>query len=379
MLSPGHYQILTTLSRGGPCSRTDLARTLGVSKASISGLVRDLLNQNILCEQELVFGVGRPSVSLAVRADAASFIGVSLQQDPAVLVLTDLHGSVLARVEVPRAEDPDLCVESLVAAIDQLRAAGGASTERLSGVGVALPGFVSHDRHTCVASTALGWRNVDIGAALTERTGLPTWVENDANALILGEQLFGPLRGSPDFSMVFVSYGIGCAHIVNRRLLRGNAGGAGEISHAPIAIEGFGAAPCRCGNKGCLETVASLLAITNAARRAGLPEEIGPLAALAAKGQPDALALLHRAGSALGLATAQLIQMLDPSHVVVMLDPALHDSVFAHALRKEADSHILHREGPGTMVTFRDFAPENFASGAASLAARYFISGSDEL
>ncbi|WP_173577695.1 ROK family transcriptional regulator [Acetobacter fallax] len=374
-LSAGHRQILSAISREGPRSRTELAGLLGLSKASISGLVRDLLEQNILCEQELIFGIGRPSVSLAVRADAASFIGISLQQDPAVLLLTDLHGTVHARLELPRLSDPDEAVESLANGIQSLKKEGGDAADRLSGIGIALPGFVSRDRLTCITSTAHGWKNVNIGTALAERTGLPTWVENDANALILGEELFGPLRGSPDFSMLFVSHGIGCAHIVNGRLLRGNSGGAGEISHAPVAIDGFGALPCRCGNKGCLETVSSLLAIGNAARRAELPTDIAELADLAAAGQPDALSILHQAGSAMGIATAQLIQMLDPSHVVVMLDHTLHDSVFGHALMNEAESHILHRTGVKTMIHFRDFAPEGFAAGAASLAARYFIFG----
>ncbi|MBS1095673.1 ROK family transcriptional regulator [Gluconobacter wancherniae] len=379
MLSAGHYQILSTLSREGSKSRTELSQLLSVSKATISGLVRDLLDQGILCEQELVFGVGRPSVSLAVRADAAWFIGISMQDDPVVLVLTDLHGTVHARLELPRLTNTDDCVAALADTVHRLRQTVGATKDRLSGIGIALPGFVSRDRRTCVACTALGWRNINIGSAMAELTGLPTWVENDAKALILGEELFGPLRGSPDFSMVFVSHGIGCAHIVNGRLLWGNSGGAGEISHAPVTIEGADALPCRCGNKGCLETVASLLAISNSARRQGLPEGAHELTALATNGNLEAVAILHRAGSAMGLATAQLIQMLDPSHVVVMLDTSLRNGVYGHALLHEAESHTLHRAGTRTMIHFRDFKPDSFAKGAASLAARYFIFGHDDV
>ncbi|MEE8663052.1 MAG: ROK family transcriptional regulator [Acetobacter sp.] len=377
MLSAGHYQVLRTLSHEGPHSRTELARLLGISKASISSLVRDLLEQNILCEENLVFGAGRPSISLAVRADAACFIGISLQADPAVLLLTDLHGTVHARLDVPRLSDPLACLATLADAVTQLRSQVGAITERLSGIGIAFPGFVSRDRHTCVTSTALGWQDIPFGQEMTERTNLPTWVENDANALILGEELFGPLRGSPDFSMLFVSHGIGCAHIVNGSLLRGHTGGAGEISHAPVMLEAAGALPCRCGNRGCLETVGSLLAITNAALNCGLPTSISELASLAANGNQQALDILHRAGSAVGLATAQLVQMLDPSHVVIMLHPALHHGVFGHALRHETETHILHRANARTLIQFRDFAPDSFAQGAASLAARYFLSGHD--
>lgn len=375
MLSAGHYQILSCLSRTGPKSRTELSVALGLSKAMISALVRDLLKQDVLCELEPVYGAGRPAVPLAVRADAAWFVGISLQDDPAVVVLTDLHGTTAARIELPRHTDVGACVASLAEAVETLRQSLGPQSGKLSGVGVALPGFIARDRQTCTVCTALGWRDVRIGALLAERTGFPVWVENDAKALILGEQLFGPLRGRPDFSMIFVSHGIGCAHIVNGRLLWGSTGGAGEISHAPVTVDPAEALPCRCGNRGCLETVASLLAIGNAARRAGLPPETGVLTALAAEGNAEALAILHHAGSAMGIATAQLIQMLDPEHVVVMLDPALKAGVYGHALQHEAETHILHRPDSRTMLNFRDFEPDSFARGAASLAARYFISG----
>lgn len=81
----------------------------------------------------------------------------------------------------------------------------------------------------------------------------------------------------------------------------------------------------------------------------------------------------------MGIATAQLIQMLDPSHVVVMLDTALRNGVYGHALLHEAESHILNRVGARTMIHFRDFEPDSFARGAASLAARYFIFGQDDV
>lgn len=376
-LTPGHYQVLSTLSREGAKSRTELALLLGLSKASITGLVRDLIDQGVLCEREQVFGIGRPSTLLAVRSDAASFIGISLQSDPVVLQLTDLHATTHQQVSIPRLADAQACIDALAEAVARLRQTGGAIARKLAGIGIALPGFVSKDRHTCITSTALGWRDVAIGKLLAERTGLPTWVENDANALILGEELFGTLRGRPDFSMIFVSHGIGCAHFVNGRLLRGHTGGAGEICHAPVAIEGFGAIPCRCGNKGCLETIGSMLAIANAARAAGLsgvPEE---LVALAGAGHPEAVAILHRAGTAVGLACAQMIQVLDPSHVVVMLDPAFNGTLFSHALLHAAQAHILHRPGARALIEFRDFTPDGFARGAASLAARYFIADHD--
>lgn len=377
MFSAGHHRILSALTRLGPMSRTDLARHLDLSKASVSTFVRDLIGRGVLRELELVFGQGRPSVMLGLCSDAASFVGISLHADPATVVLADPHGRVLARRVLPREADPERCFEALAAAVAAVRQEAGGEAGETAGIGVAQPGFVSRDRRVCLASAALGWVDVDVAGRLSALTGLPVFIENDANALILGEQLFGPSGDCPDFSLVFVGDGIGSAHIVNGRLHRGHHGGAGELSHSPIAFDSQNALPCRCGNRGCLETVSSLQAIRGAARRAGLPADIATLATLAADGNPEALAILHRAGSALGIALAQLVQMFDPSQVVLMLDPALKESVFGIVLRQEMDNHVLRRSGVKTALILRGSEHETFATGAASLAAQHYLFGSN--
>ncbi|MDR6182781.1 ROK family transcriptional regulator [Asaia bogorensis] len=270
MFSTGHHRILSVLSRSGPQSRTDLARVLNLSKASVTALVRELIERNILDERERVFGFGRPSVMLGLRQDAASFIGISLQSDPAHVVLTDPHGRIHAQLTFPLLFDVDPCLAAMAEAVGTVLGMAPPDIGKVAGVGVVIAGIVSSDSQTCLASETLGWHDVEIGSRLSAMTGLPVFVENDANALIVAEQLFGNSGDLQDFSLVFVSEGIGGAHIVNGRLHRGRHGGAGEMSHAPIAIDGE-ALPCRCGNKGCLETLAALPAILGAARRVGLP------------------------------------------------------------------------------------------------------------
>ncbi|NVN10708.1 MULTISPECIES: ROK family transcriptional regulator [Nguyenibacter] len=379
MFTPAQYQILAAISRAGTMSRTGLAGVTGLSKASISILTKELIGRGILGERELVFGQGRPSVLLGLEADAACFVGISLQADPTILLLTDLHGATLARMELPRRRDHEHCLAELVEALPALVSRAGRPVGPISGIGVALPGFVSRDRTTCLYSTALGWSNVDIVGHLATLCDIPAYIENDANALILGEHLFGIMRDCPDFSMVAVGDGIGCAHIVDGRLHRGHNGGAGEISHAPVVLDGgaIGAMPCRCGKRGCLETVATLQAIRAAARQAGLPCDIAELAQMAQTGRPEALAILHRAASALGIAIAQLIQMFDPSHVVIMLDTALKGEVFGAMVQQTVEAHVMRRPDGQATLYLRDAQKDGFASGAASLAAQKFLFGLD--
>ena len=378
MFSTGHHRILSVLSRSGPQSRTDLARVLNLSKASVTALVRELIERNILDERERVFGFGRPAIMLGLRQDAASFIGISLQADPAEVVLTDPHGRVHARMDFPLVTDVAQCLEAMADAVRQISTCAPPDIGTISGIGVVIAGIVSSDSQTCLASATLGWHDVDIGRRLSALTGLPVFVENDANALIIAEQLFGTSGDLQDFSLVFVSEGIGGAHIVNGRLHRGRHGGAGEMSHAPIAIDGE-ALPCRCGNRGCLETVAALPAILGAARKAGLPGDIASLDTLATDGNPEALTILHKAGTALGVALSQVIQFVDPARIIVKLDPHLVESVFARALRQSVEAHVLRRDSYDTELMLCALYSVDFATGAASLAAQHFLFGNTTL
>lgn len=378
MFSTGHHRILSVLSRSGPQSRTDLARVLNLSKASVTALVRELIEQGILDERERVFGFGRPAIMLGLRQDAASFIGISLQSDPAQIVLTDALGQVHLRKSIPRLTDVDACLGIMIDAIEEIQSAYPTGIGVLAGIGIVIAGIVSRDRKVCLTSTSLGWKDVDIGQRLAALTGLPVFVENDANALIISEQLFGQSGGVSDFSLVFVGEGIGGAHIVDRRLHRGHHGGAGEMSHSPITL-GEGASLCRCGNRGCLETVAALPAILGAARRAGLPGEMGKLLELAAEGQADAIAILRQAGTALGAALTQLIQFADPARIVVRLDPLLLQSIFSEALKQTVDTHLQRRKGYETELVLGALHSGDFATGAASLAAQEFLFGASFL
>ncbi|NIE78692.1 MULTISPECIES: ROK family transcriptional regulator [Asaia] len=378
MFSIGHHRILSVLSRSGPQSRTDLARILDLSKASVTALVRELIERRILDERERVFGFGRPSVMLGLRQDAASFIGISLQADPACAVLTDPHGRIHAQLTFPLVNDVEASLAAMSCAVKRIIDMATPDIGAIAGIGIVIAGIVSSDSQTCLASATLGWKDVEIGSRLKAMTNLPVFVENDANALIVGEQLFGNSGDLQDFSLVFVSEGIGGAHIINGRLHRGRHGGAGEMSHSPIAIDGV-ALPCRCGNTGCLETLAALPAILGAARRAGLPDDIAGIVQMATDGHPEALTILHRAGTALGVALSQVIQFVDPARIVVRLDPNLVESVFARALRQAVEAHVLRRDSYHTELLLSSLLPLDFATGAASLAAQHFLFGNANL
>jgi predicted NBD/HSP70 family sugar kinase len=362
--------LLYLLDEAGPLSRTELALRMGLSKATITALTRDLTENGLLGVAETVRGAGRPSIRLEIAADAAYFVGVSLVENPVAMVLANMHGEVLAREEIGWSDDAAEIGRLIAAGLPALTAGHSEVAGRLAGIGVALSGLIDPEQRVCLRSTLLGWQNVPAAALMEAAVGLPVAIENDAKAVALGEKLFGPVRDDRSFSLISVGEGIGCAHILDGRLYRGVRGGAGEIAHATIEPGGL---PCRCGKRGCLDTISSLVAIRSSARAKGLPEDLGELEKLANQGNAEATDILHRAGFALGLAISQIIQIVDPGRVVVTHLHGALDGLYGTVARAAIEANVLPQVANRIEVDFLRVSSDTWARGAASIAKLKFL------
>ena len=238
--------------------------------------------------------------------------------------LADGSGGLTARREArtPAREGVEAVVESIIRAVEEVGAPFAA-------VGVCSPGPL--DARTGVVyspSNLLGWRDVPLAAMLERRLGVPVVLGNDANAAALGEHAYGAGRGFSDVIYVTVSTGVGGGIIAGGRLLEGRRGAAGEVGHIVLQPDG---SPCGCGNRGCLETLASGTAIARQARdaiAAGWNTEIAGLAGpegvsaevvvrAAVAGDGLAREIVRRAGRWLGLGLAGLVHLYDPEVLIV--------------------------------------------------------------
>ncbi len=366
MFTESHASILRLINQFGPLSRTELVGQLGISKASMSALASDLLGRGVLTEGEAIYGAGRPAIRLQLSGSSAYFIGVSLAMTGCTLTLADLHGAVIETRALPVERDAAAIVAAIAAAVEQVLDAHPMTRDRVAGVGLAVPGVVESASGVCIRSTLLDWRDMPIGPMVAAATGIATYVENDANALAFGEHLFGSLRGCEQGTMIAVGDGIGCGHIINGELHRGARGGAGEIAHATVEPNGL---PCQCGKRGCLDTLAAIRSIAAHARDAGLPEGLTALEAEAALGNRGAIDILHKAGSALGLAVAQIVQSLDPQRIVVALTDGPLDGLYARVLRQTVEANIMPDDGRRLELTTMRLEQRAWAVGAASVAA----------
>ncbi|MGR6920175.1 ROK family protein [[Actinomadura] parvosata] len=364
--------ILALLGTVGPLSRSEIARELDVSPATVTQLTKELIGHGMLEELDLKPSRGgRPAQRLGLVGSAGRALGVKVTADHLVLVDVRLDGEVLGSWERPHDPAAPDALEHLADAVESVvRAVPGVPP--LLGVGVGVPGNVDDQAVGTVNAPTLGWQAMPVGERLRRRLHLPVLVENDVNALAAAERLYGRGRTHSDFLVLTIGRGVGAAIVADGRVYRGARGGAGEFGHLPVDPEG---PPCGCGARGCLEAFvgsAGLLASARAKRglaRADASDPLGAVAALgraAADGEQAAREVFAEAGAILGRATAGLINVVDPEVVVVLgegtADWPLWRAGFEPALRAQ-----LYPGRRDIAVEVESWDDTSWAQGAAAL------------
>jgi predicted NBD/HSP70 family sugar kinase len=357
--------VLAHLGAHGPASRAELARTLDVSPALVTQLSRDLLADGLIVElQEATSSGGRPARLLGLASRDIAAVGVKVAPDHVAFVEVGIDGVVKRSDTRPFDAVSPLAASHLIDLVKAFVAAG--EPARLLGVGVGLPGTVAHQGVGIVDSTQLGWNQVPLGELLRRALELPVVVENNVNALSIAEQLFGQGREFDDVLVVTVGNGVGAGLIADGSIVRGRAGGAGDLGHVPVREDG---PLCQCGNRGCLEAIIGQSALVNDARSIRLiggDEGIDELRGLADAGNEEAREIFAHAGHTLGRALAGAVNLLDPE-VVVLLGEGVQAwphwaSTFDRALR-----NALVPGKRGTPVAVETWQDDRWAQGAAAL------------
>jgi predicted NBD/HSP70 family sugar kinase len=358
----------------GMLSRSDLAELTGISRSAITEITQNLLGMGLLQEFPVIQekqGRGRPAVSLRFSASHGYFVGVSVTGTSSPVILADMQGNIAGEYEIPPSETPEKTASTIRRAMQQLLRQTGVSPARLLGIGIAVTGVIDERAGLCRYSAALNWRDVPIARLVREATGVDTYVGNDANAVAIGEKLFGRARDLRHFSSLILGGNIGCAHYIEGNLFRGYDGGAGEIGHVTLDVNG---PRCRCGKSGCLDTFAGGIAMQATAKEAGLACESGhDLEALAAVGNAEAMAILRRGGQALGLAVASLIQINNPGCVLFADVEGFGKGIFQATTRQVIENNILPRFLASTEIIFHQVERSFLARAAASIAAQQYL------
>lgn len=342
--------VLAALGTSGPLSRTDIARTLGVSPATVSQIVKDLLTRGLVAEVEhRPSRGGRPAVLLGLVGSAGRALGAKVAADHVAVVDVQLDGRVRQSWEWPfdamAADAPDRLVDLL----RPLAEAAGDDVAPILGIGVGVPGAVDDQEAGAVDAPTLGWRRLALGARLRAALPVPVLVENDVNALAVAERLYGRGREHRNFLVVTIGRGVGAGLVVDGGVYRGAGGGAGEFGHFPVRPDG---PRCSCGNTGCLEASVGQEGLLRAARAAGLDA-------------PDAT-IFAAAGELFGRGVAGLINVMDPEVVIVLGEGTRAWDDWRPGFEPSLRSHLMPSRR-GVPVVVESWDDTSWALGAAAL------------
>ncbi|MFP5486925.1 MAG: ROK family protein [Acidimicrobiia bacterium] len=357
--------VLDAVRTHGYRSRADIALDTGLSAPTVSGITADLIERNLLYEHSTGESAGgRRPVMLALNAGAGCAIGIKVTETAVVAVLTDLAATVLHRRRRRlTATDVDHVVKLISSIVDDLRSK--VPDRPVYGLGVGTAGVIDSARGIVHHGTYAHWRDVPLGDLLAQRTGLPTIVENDVNALAVSEHWFGLGRGVADMLVVSLGRGIGLGLILDGRLYRGASGGAGEFGHVKIGDDDT---PCVCGSSGCLEAIIGDPAIERTLRQVhGRPITAGDAADAARHGDDALRAVFADAAAVLGRALANLVNTLNPELIVLSGEGSHAADLMVPGVREALRRHTFDGLLDTVDVAVEPWDDEAWARGAASL------------
>ncbi|NUQ31413.1 MAG: ROK family transcriptional regulator [Dermatophilaceae bacterium] len=342
--TPG--QVLALIRAHGDVTRAELVDRTGLARGTVGARLDALQQAGLIAPAEMTStSRGRPPSRFRFRHEGGVLLIADSGATGVRLAVTDLAGTVEAqsRLSLDIATGPDEWLDAVMSAFTGMLDELGLSGSAVHGIGLALPGPVDNVAGMVVSPPIMtGWDRYPIRDKLATHFTCPVVVENDANAMAIGEHRLA----HPDVSsmlMLKLATGIGAGLIAGGAIFRGADGAAGDIGHIQVVVPEEGTPPqCRCGNQGCIEAYAGGWALVRDLQDAGLEvATVHDAVQLIASGDPTATRLLRRAGRIIGIALSDAVSLLNPEVVVIggelaaaenHLVAGIRESVYARSL-----------------------------------------------
>ncbi len=350
---------------GRGLSRAELAHEMGLTRAAVTLIINDLMaNDIILTSESRSTASGRPPVILEINPDHGLVAGIDMGAMHLSVALADFSARIMEEIEVPFniANGPKECLQVADKILRELLQKRGLTPNDLAGVGVGVPGPVITEKGTVMAPPIMpGWDRYPIRTSLEDQWSTAVILNNDAELGALGEWAYGAGRGEKNIAFIKVGSGIGAGLIINKQLYGGTTGSAGEIGHLTVDENG---PLCACGNHGCLEAFAGGYAIASQAKKLvasgkrTLLSEKSPdsitardVAEAARRGDLAAQEIIKRSGTFIGIAIAGLINLINPSTVIIGGGVAQVGDLMTGSIRQAVRERSLRASEHGVRIT----------------------------
>lgn len=332
--------VVETVKRHGGLTQVELVGATGLSPATVSTIVKQLVSDGVV-EVRTTIRSGRRAqlVTLAHRVGLA--VGVHVGQRHIRVAIADFTHEVLAERVLPMPVDHpvDTSLDRTALLVVDLLERLGLAMQDVVGIGIGLPAPVDDGTGMIsVRGVMRGWDEVHVGHVLSKRLALPVYVDNDANLGALAESTRGASREYRDSVYVRASYGTGAGIIINHQLHRGFAGTAGEIGHVQVDPQGD---ICRCGSRGCLDTVVGARAIVEPLRATHGNLTLRDVVQRAREGDPGCAQVIADAGAEIGAVVSGVAMTVNPQCVVVGGELAETGEILLQPMREALRRRVL--------------------------------------
>jgi predicted NBD/HSP70 family sugar kinase len=339
-------RVIHALRQHGAMSRSALS-TVGLSRSTVASVVGELLDAGAVVEVADVprgaRGTGRPPTLVGLNGNLGVAVGVEIANGVVRVAVCNVAQELLVRESVPVDDDtgPAQTLRILSDTMDRLLADLGFRRDQVIGVGIAMPGPIQRRTGlTGRACTLKPWVGINARTVAAEALRLPVLADNDANLAALAELTWGAARGLRDYAYIYTATGIGAGFVIDGGVYVGANGTAGEIGHTTINEDGF---VCECGGRGCLNTLANPDAIARQlwqSHRTRL--SIGEVIRLAHDGDAGCRRVLADAGRHIGVAMANMYNLLDPELIVLGGNLAPAGAILIDPLRESMVRRAIH-------------------------------------
>ena len=378
--------VLKVLHLEQKVSRARIATVTGTARSTVSNIIEKLEKLQIveyMNERPDPGIVGRPGALLRLNPRAFYALGIEINVFTSRAMLVGLNGVVMEKqqVDIDTQVSPNQVLSELAETAEQVISQSGVDREQIIGLGASVMGLIDYTKGIVIRSTSLPeWNRINIVEGFKEWFAFPAYVENNANAMVLGEARFGVGRGKENVFGVTVEEGIGGGIVINRRLYTGSYAAAGEFGHMSIMQAG---PICHCGNRGCLRTLASESAVeANAIRiiKTGVKTllrdkedfdllriTVHDVIEAARQGDTVSKDIISEAARYLGMGLVNLVNVLSPEMVIFNRGSLPTYEPFREEVRRTIAEGTYAGEGGGPELAISALGENAVCIGAASV------------
>lgn len=373
--------VLKTIFDHDSISRAEISRVTSLTRTTVSDIVADLLAEGLVSEVGIGESIGGKSpILLSLVEDSRYLIGLDLAHNKFRGAIVNLRGKIRELVTLPvNSNNGDEALSLVYEILDRLM-----KTRYLPliGIGIGTPGLVNITEGVVVNAVNLDWQDLPLARLMEERYHLPVSITNDSQAAAMGEYTYGHGR-SAESNLIVINahHGIGAGIVIQGKLFHGDGGGAGEIGHVVVVPEG--GLLCRCGNRGCLETVASAQALVKQVQAIASqpgqtplqhPQEINmnTIEQAFASGDFNIRRAVLETGRYLGMTISNLVGTLNIRNIVLTGDMTRFGKPWLETIRKMITTTTLSKLAQETQIEIGQLGENCIILGASAMLANNY-------